>query len=173
VPLLKKGSVLGSDVSGECYRVTSGRIAESGFGEIYRGSLLDSRRDPCARRRHQGPHTCAGVARRGPFFGRLLEDQHRVVERIDAFQMVSGSGAARFTRYLLVFEWMEDGTVWISFRTARDRYRIRLLRRLGCYIPLVACWPMCCAIGAANCTERSNRSLKTRVLSRSVTESGH
>ena len=46
MPLLKKGSVIRSDVSGLCYRVTSGRIAEGGFGEIYRGSELDDRRDP-------------------------------------------------------------------------------------------------------------------------------
>ena len=34
MPLLKKGSVLGSDVSGNCYLVTTARIAEDGFGEI-------------------------------------------------------------------------------------------------------------------------------------------
>jgi hypothetical protein len=44
--LLEKGAIVGSDVTGECYQVTSGRIAEGGFGEIYRGVLLDGRRDP-------------------------------------------------------------------------------------------------------------------------------
>jgi len=35
-----------------------------------------------------------------------------VVELVDAFQIVSGSGAVRLTKDLLIFEWMEDGTVW-------------------------------------------------------------
>lgn len=63
MPLLKKGSVLGSDVSGEAY------------------------------------------------FGRLLEGRARVVALFDAFQMASGAGATRLTKYVLVFEWMEAGTV--------------------------------------------------------------
>lgn len=111
MPLLKKGSVLGSDVSGACYRVTSGRVAEGGFGEIYRGSLLDGRRDPVrdvAIKVLTHPLSWHGEA----YFGRLLEDHSRVVGLLDAFQMASGSGAARLTRYLLIFEWMEEGTVW-------------------------------------------------------------
>lgn len=110
MPLLKKGSVIASDVSGACYRVTSGRVAEGGFGEIYRGAELDERRDPVrnvAIKVLTNPVSWHGEA----YFGRLLADQERVVELFDAFQMVSGSGAARLTRYLLVFEWMEDGTV--------------------------------------------------------------
>jgi serine/threonine protein kinase len=111
MPLLKKGSVIGSDVSGLCYRVTSGRIAEGGFGEIYRGSELNDRRDPVrdvAIKVLTNPLSWHGEA----YFGRLLENYDRVVGLLDAFQMVSGSGAARLTRYLLIFEWMEDGTVW-------------------------------------------------------------
>lgn len=46
MPLLKKGSVIASDASGTCYRVSSGRIAEGGFGDIYQGTELDERRDP-------------------------------------------------------------------------------------------------------------------------------
>ncbi len=34
MPLLKKGDVVDSDVTGECYEVISGRIAEGGFGEV-------------------------------------------------------------------------------------------------------------------------------------------
>jgi serine/threonine protein kinase len=111
VPLLKKGAVLGSDVSGECYQVTSGRIAEGGFGEVYRGALLDGRRDPVhdvAIKVLTNPLSWHGEA----YFGRLLEDHDRVVRLLDAFQIASGGGAARLTKYLLVFEWMEDGTVW-------------------------------------------------------------
>jgi serine/threonine protein kinase len=111
VPLLKKGAIVGSDVSGECYKVTSGRIAEGGFGEIYRGALLDGRRDPVrdvAIKVLTNPLSWHGEA----YFGRLLEEQDRVVGLLDAFQIASGSGAARLTKYLLIFEWMDEGTVW-------------------------------------------------------------
>lgn len=111
MPLLKKGVVLGSDATGTCYRVVSGRIAEGGFGEIYRGVELDDRRDPVqdvAIKVLTNPLSWHGEA----YFGRLLEGHERVVALLDAFQHVSGSGAARLTKYLLVFEWMEDGTVW-------------------------------------------------------------
>ncbi len=116
MPLLKKGSVIGSDVSSHCYRVASGRIAEGGFGEIYRGRELDDRRDPVrdvAIKVLTDPLSWHGEA----YFGRLLEDHDRVVGLLDAFQMVSGSGATRLTRYVLVFEWMEQGTVWDFLET--------------------------------------------------------
>lgn len=111
MPLLKRGSVLGSDATGLCYRVATNRIAEGGFGEIYRGVELDDRRDPVrdvAIKVLTNPLSWHGEA----YFGRLLEGHERVVELLDAFQHVSGSGAARITKYLLVFEWMDDGTVW-------------------------------------------------------------
>lgn len=111
MPLLKKGSVLGSDVSGNCYLVTTARIAEGGFGEIYRGSLLDNRRDPVhdvAIKVMTNPLSWHGEA----YFGRLLEGRARVVALFDAFQMASGAGATRLTKYVLVFEWMDAGTVW-------------------------------------------------------------
>ena len=110
MPLLKKGSVLGSDVSGNCYLVTTGRVAEGGFGEIYRGSLLDGHRDPVhdvAIKVMTNPRSWHGEA----YFGRLLEGRARVVALLDAFQMASGAGATRLTKYVLVFEWMENGTV--------------------------------------------------------------
>ncbi len=100
MPLLKKGAIVGSDVSGECYQVTTGRIAEGGFGEIYRGVLLDGRRDPVhdvAIKVLTNPLSWHGEA----YFGRLLENHERVVRLLDAFQMASGSGAARLTKYLL------------------------------------------------------------------------
>lgn len=118
MPLLKKGAIVGSDVTGECYRVTSGRIAEGGFGEIYRGVLLDGRRDPVrdvAIKVLTNPLSWHGEA----YFGRLLEDYDRVVGLLDAFQIASGSGAARLTKYLLVFEWMDDGTVWDFLRSGK------------------------------------------------------
>src|SRR5205085_2631340 len=84
---------------------------EGGFGEIYRGALLDGRRDPVhevAIKVLTNPLSWHGEA----YFGRLLEGRDRVVQMLDAFQIASGVGAARLTKYLLVFEWMEDGTVW-------------------------------------------------------------
>lgn len=111
MPLLKKSAVLGSDVSGNCYLVTTGRIAEGGFGEIYKGSLLDDRRDPLrdvAIKVMTNSLSWHGEA----YFGRLLGGRERVVELVDAFQIASGAGATRLTKYLLVFEWMEQGTVW-------------------------------------------------------------
>lgn len=144
MPLLKKGIVLGSDATGACYRVTTGRIAEGGFGEIYRGVELDDRRDPVrdvAIKVLTNPRSWHGEA----YFGRLLEGHERVVELLDAFQHASGSGAARITKYLLVFEWMDDGTVWeflaagkgpvdahaVAHQTAEILELLRLLHRRG------------------------------------------
>lgn len=144
MPLLRKGAVLGSEVSGECYQVTSSRLAEGGFGEIYRGALLDDRRDPVddvAIKVLTNPLSWHGEA----YFGRLLEDNDRVVRLLDAFQIVSGSGAARLTKYLLVFEWMDDGTVWdflaagkgpaaeeaVVHQTSRILELLQLLHRRG------------------------------------------
>lgn len=144
MPLLKKGSTIGSDATGLCYRVTSGRIAEGGFGEIYRGTEVDDRRDPVrdvAIKVLTDPLSWHGEA----YFGRLLENNDRVVELLDAFQLVSGSGAARMTRYVLVFEWMHDGTVWdfleagkgpvpahsVTHQTAKILELLHLLHRRG------------------------------------------
>lgn len=108
--LLKKGVVVGSDATGNCYRVTSGRVGTGGFGEVYRGELLDERRDPVldvAVKVLTDARSWHGEA----YFGTLLAGQERVVHLLDAFQNASGSGAARIVRYFLVFEWIGDGTV--------------------------------------------------------------
>lgn len=108
--LLKKGAILGSDTTGHTYRVSSGRVGAGGFGEVYRGQILDRRRDPVAEvaiKVQASPHSWHGEA----YFGFLLADQDRVVRLLDAFQLPSGSGAARIVRYFLVFEWIEGGTV--------------------------------------------------------------
>lgn len=108
--LLKKGVILGSDTTGECYRVTSGRVGVGGFGEVYRGQLLDDRRNPVsdvAIKVMTNPRSWHGEA----YFGTLLAAHERVVRLLDAFQQSTGSGAARIVRYFLVFEWIDDGTV--------------------------------------------------------------
>lgn len=110
MPLLKKGAILGSDTTGACFRVTSGCVGVGGFGEVYRGQLLDEHRDPVsdvAVKVMRDPRSWHGEA----YFGGLLEDQERVVRLLDAFQHATGAGAARLVRYFLVFEWIDGGTV--------------------------------------------------------------
>jgi serine/threonine protein kinase len=115
--LLKKGAVLGSDTTGGVYRVVSDRIAQGGFGEVYRGQLLDERRNAI---RDVAIKVLLDVDswHGETYFGHLLADQSRVVELLDSFQKAAGSGAARLVRYFLVFEWIDGGTVAEFF--ARD-----------------------------------------------------
>jgi serine/threonine protein kinase len=108
--LVKKGAVIGSDATGRSYRIASDCVAEGGFGEVYRGELLNSRRNPVADvaiKVMTEPEAWHGEA----YFGQLLADHDRVVRFLDAFQRATGSGAARVMRYFLVFEWIEDGTL--------------------------------------------------------------
>lgn len=110
MPWLNRGRVLVSDATGGCYKVTSHRIAQGGFGEVYRGLALDHHRDPrgeVAIKVSRDARTWHGEA----FFGRLLEGQPNVVRLHDAFQQVDGSGASRLVKYVLVFDWMGEGTV--------------------------------------------------------------
>lgn len=119
MPLLKKGAVVGSDLTGERYEVTSRRIATGGFGEIYRGVLLDDHRDPVrdvAIKALTDPLSWHGEA----YFGRLLRAYDRVVALLDAFQITDGAGVARRTTYVLVFEWMDEGTVWDMLEDGAD-----------------------------------------------------
>lgn len=107
---LSKGRELVSDVTENIYRVKTGRIAQGGFGEVYRGEKLDDHRDPCrsvAIKVTTVPWSWHGEA----YFGRLLEGQSHVVPLLDAFPIVDGSGRARLVKYILVFDWMSEGTV--------------------------------------------------------------
>ena len=107
--LLKKSRVLVSDVTEDRYRVTSNMVAEGGFGEVFEGVALD------------GLHAGEKVAVKATddavpwhgeaYFGRLLDQHPDVVQLYDAFPVVDGRGAARMVKYLLVFDWMEEGTV--------------------------------------------------------------
>jgi serine/threonine protein kinase len=111
MPWLKKGRTFMSNVTGRCYRVASDRIAQGGFGEVYRGTVLDDHRDPVGKVAIKAcidPHTWHGEA----YFGRLLADQPHVVRLHEAFPIVDGSGHAQQTKYVLIFDWLEDGTVW-------------------------------------------------------------
>ena len=45
------------------------------------------------------------------YFGRLLSGHPHVVTLQDAFPLVDGIGQARLVKYILVFSWMDEGTV--------------------------------------------------------------
>ena len=110
MPLLTKGRLLVSDVTQRCYRITSQRFARGGFGEVYRAVELDDHRDPCgevAIKVSLHALTWHGEA----YFGRLLAGQQNVVQVLDAFPLVDGKGSARQVKYVLVLEWMAEGTV--------------------------------------------------------------
>jgi serine/threonine protein kinase len=110
MPLLTKGRLLVSDVTQQCYRVATARFARGGFGEVYRAVELDEHRDPCgevALKVSLDARSWHGEA----YFGRLLRGVPNVVQLFDAFPLFDGRGPSRQVKYVLVFEWMEDGTV--------------------------------------------------------------
>ena len=110
MPWLNKGRVLVSDVTQTCYRVATSRVAQGGFGEIYRGNELDDHRDPCgdvAIKVSIEPLSWHGEA----YFGRLLAGHPHVVQLLDAFPVIDGGGPTRLAKYILVLDWMRDGTV--------------------------------------------------------------
>jgi serine/threonine protein kinase len=82
-----------------------------GGGEIYRGQELDDHRDPCrdvAIKVSTQPLSWHGEA----YFGRLLAEHPHVVRLLHAFPIVDGAGAARLAKYILVLDWMREGTVY-------------------------------------------------------------
>lgn len=112
---LSKNRVLCSDLTQTCYRVASGRVAQGGFGEIYGGFELDEHRDPL------GPVAIkvslhAASWHGEAYFGRLLSGHPHVVQLLDAFTLIDGSGSARLVKYVLVLEWMGNGTVADALR---------------------------------------------------------
>lgn len=110
MPWLTRGRLLTSDVTQHNYKVTSHRMAQGGFGEVYRGVELDEHRDPCrdvAIKVSLRPIAWHGEA----YFGRLLAGQPNVVQFHDAFPLIDGRGAGRLVKYVLVLDWMDEGTV--------------------------------------------------------------
>lgn len=103
---LKKGQRLRSDLSGRCYRVVSSKVAEGGFGKIYRGVELSAspHRRVCLRVL-SNPTSWHGEA----YLGNLLAGRRGAVELLDSFVLARPSRAA--TKYLLVSDWMAEGTV--------------------------------------------------------------
>lgn len=110
MPLLTRNRVLKSDVTEKFYKVKSNRVALGGFGEVYKGVVLDKHEDDCetvAIKVSLHPIAWHGEA----YFGRLLARNENVVQLLDAFPVFDGWGSARKVKYVLVFEWMSDGTV--------------------------------------------------------------
>ena len=110
MPLLSRRRILFSDVTQGRYRVVSPKMAQGGFGEIYRGVELDDHDDPLmevAIKVSLNPLVWHGEA----YFGRLLAEYLHVVPLRDAFPLADGVGPARRVKYILVFPWMSGGTV--------------------------------------------------------------
>jgi len=111
---LKIGQKLHSD-DGRVYQVTA-RIGDGGYGEVYEGYRLsaDDRRlmrvcvKVCRNR-----HDWHGEA----FFGELLRDEPGVVRLHDAFVAATGVAHRQRRRHVLVFDYMEDGTVFERLQT--------------------------------------------------------
>jgi serine/threonine protein kinase len=135
---LKKGRVVVSDVTDTCYKVVTNCVAQGGFGEVYRAAELDDHRDALrdvALKVGVDQHVWHGEA----YFGHLLEDQPHVVRLRDAFPLIDGGGRARQTKYVLVFDWMEDGTVQdLLDGAARPWTEAAVLRQIGKVLNVLA-----------------------------------
>lgn len=108
-PDLRANAVLRND-HGRQYQVDY-LIGRGGFGTTYVGHRMTPRGN-------KGAKVCIKVCRSRrdwhgeAFFGELLDDNSRVVRLLDAFVSATGSGHAQTRRHVLVFDFMEEGTVW-------------------------------------------------------------
>jgi serine/threonine protein kinase len=121
MPWLDRGRTLVSDVTQMRYQVTSSRVARGGFGEVYRGVALTPRSEQgvkVALKVSLDPMTWHAEA----YFGRLLSGHPQVVPMLDAFPVVDGSGRKRRVKYVLVFPWMDEGTVDDSLAARSQRW---------------------------------------------------
>lgn len=134
MPLLAPNKVLKSDVTEKFYKVKSQRVALGGFGEVYRGVALDAHHDPCgpvAIKVSLHPIAWHGEA----YFGRLLAKNDSVVQLLDAFPVLDGRGAAKQVKYVLVFEWIDEGTVHDLLETNSEPWEEE--RVIECIRPLL------------------------------------
>jgi serine/threonine protein kinase len=133
---MSRGRDLVSDMTGACYRVATHCVAKGGFGEVYKGVLVDRRGDPArevAIKVSLDPLAWHGEA----YFGRLLAKQPNVVPLRDSFSLSDGRGASRRAKYVLVFDWM-DGTVEDELRRNDAWPERRVIREIGAVLRVLA-----------------------------------
>ncbi|MDQ4007294.1 MAG: protein kinase [Actinomycetota bacterium] len=125
-PRLKAGTRLRSD-HGTTYQVVR-PLGQGGFATTYAGRRLSRNGRPGAR-------VCIKVCRDlydwhgEAFFGRLLQDNPRVVRLRDAFVASTGSGSSQRRRHVLVFDYMAEGTVWEMLETQDKPWTEARVRR--------------------------------------------
>lgn len=109
-PTLRLNTVLVAD-DGPRY-VVERKLGAGGFGTTYVGHRISR-----SGRRMAVPKVCIKVCTSRKdwhgeaFFGELLAGDPRVVRLRDALVRTTGTGSSQRRRYVLVFEYMEDGTV--------------------------------------------------------------
>ncbi|NUR08064.1 MAG: protein kinase [Nocardioidaceae bacterium] len=136
MPRLREGETLHSD-DGTPYLV-SRLLAEGGYGETYLGHRLSPRG---RRTRKVAIKVCRDLDdwHGEAYFGRLLRGDPRVVELLDVFVTATGRGERQRRRHILVFEYLDEGTVWdaiegdgLRWSEGKVRAEIRaLLKVLG------------------------------------------
>jgi serine/threonine protein kinase len=126
LPRLRAGTLLHND-AGTPYLVT-GMLSEGGFGQTYVGHRLS----PSGRRTQEvAIKVCRSLEdwHGEAYFGRLLAGDPRVVELLDVFVDATGRGRRQRRRHILVFEYMEEGTVWDAAETGGLRWSEAKVRR--------------------------------------------
>ena len=127
--LLRNGQTLVSADRSRRYRVI-GPIGRGAFGDTYKGLALTDRDDPYA-------YVCIKVAierdaattwHGESYFGHLSRGQERVVQFVDSFTHLSGSGLATRMLFVLIFE-LEEMTVADWFARGGIPWTKRAARR--------------------------------------------
>jgi serine/threonine protein kinase len=74
------------------------------------------------------------------FFGQMLKGNSRVVQLRDAFVAATGQGSKQRRRHVLIFEYMEDGTVWDRLdRGDRAWSEAKVRREIKALLNVLAC----------------------------------
>ncbi|MFH5210532.1 protein kinase [Antrihabitans sp. NCIMB 15449] len=106
---LRSGQLVYNDI-GDAYQVESA-IAEGGFGQAY--SAYRMSRDG----KRRGSRVCLKVCQSAgdwhgeAFFGKIVRGNHRAVQLLDSFVSSTGRGSAQARRHVLIFEFMDEGTI--------------------------------------------------------------